>query len=265
MFNQEHLTRACHQIDLWLIYYRQIPSRQLPALHGLLSESEREQRQRYVFEDDRVRYLVTRAAVRIILSRYAAVAPGDWEFERNEYGRPKIAHCHAITDIDFNISHTHGLIAIAVGGNRAVGIDVENVVVRRPSVDIANHFFSAVEATELSHCREEHRSERFFEYWTLKESYIKARGMGLSLPLDRFYFRFPENGVVRVSFDDGLDTPEDWCFWQYRPQPEYLLALCARRQAGISTKVIVRSLTPLISEAELSVDWLRTSDVEGKI
>lgn len=253
---------ACgdHQIDLWLTYYDEADD---PALLGrlgaLMNDAERAQQSRFYFADDRLRYLVTRALVRTVLSRYAAVAPADWEFTVNDYGRPEIAPRHGVPGLRFNLSHARGLIALAVTGERAVGVDVENVVVRPAALDIVDRFFSPREAAELASLPPDRRGARFFEYWTFKESYIKARGMGLSLPLDAFSFHFPQPREVRVAFDESCgDHPERWHFWQCRPSPDHLLALCAERSAGAAAPVVVaRTVVPTVGDSPLAVQWLK--------
>jgi 4'-phosphopantetheinyl transferase len=249
-------------IDLWLADYSAATSPGLQAsMRLLLNDAERAQQARFHFADDRLRYLVTRTMVRTVLSRYAAVAPSTWDFTTNAYGRPGLAAHHGIPALRFNISHTRGLIALAVSAGRALGVDVEQVAARAGASGIANHFFSSTEAAALAALPQEQRHERFFEYWTLKESYIKARGRGLSLPLDQFSFHFPDSQAVHISFGEGFDDadPQRWCFWQSRPAPGYLLALCAERGAGNTPAITVRKVLPLVNESLVNATWLRTS------
>jgi 4'-phosphopantetheinyl transferase len=247
-------------IDLWLTYYDRIVDPALLAgLDELLNAAERAQQQRFYFADDRLRYLVTRAMVRTVLSRYASVAPADWTFTQNDYGRPLIGG-GAAPGLCFNISHTRGLIALAVARGREVGVDVENVALRQPSIEIADHFFSAPEVAALGALPESMRQQRFFEYWTFKEAYIKARGMGLSLPLDRFSFDFPAARAVRLSVDDALgDDAGRWHFWQCRPTPDYLLALCGERLDGAPPALAVRTIIPTVAHESVDTIWLRSS------
>jgi 4'-phosphopantetheinyl transferase len=248
------------EIDVWLTEYRHAALRpHLAELLELLSDSEREQRNRFIFEDDRLRYLVTRATVRLVLSSYVPVRPVDWTFEKNRYGRPYIARRHDVPELNFSISHTSGMLGIAVCRTRMLGLDVECLSARQPALDIAHHFFSAAEAAELTRLPEQDKVTRFFEYWTLKESYIKARGMGLSLPLDRFSFDFREPAAIRVAFDDASDDPLRWHFRLCTPRPDYVLALCAERRDDTHAAVSVRSFLPLGASTEVDIDWTRTS------
>lgn len=249
------------EIHLWLAYYQKIDDPQLRwKLRGLLNDAEREQEMAFHFADDRLRYLVTRAMVRTVLSRYADVAPADWEFALNAWGRPEIALRHNTHGLRFNISHTRGLIALGVSRNRSLGVDVENVLEREASVGIANHFFSQAEVDALAGLPEHERGARFFEYWTFKESYIKARGMGLSLPLDRFSFHFHGDQALSMTADADIDDdPQRWRFWQCRPTPSYLLALCAESRGGPAPRLTVRHVVPMVGESRVEVAWLKTS------
>ncbi|HET9484221.1 MAG TPA: 4'-phosphopantetheinyl transferase superfamily protein [Xanthomonadales bacterium] len=237
-------------VDLWLAFYDEIVDPALLAeLRRLMTPEEREQEDRYRFADDRKRYRVTRALVRTALSLRAAVEPEDWVFVTNDYGCPRVADVHgAAAQLSFNVSHTRGLVALAVTQERALGVDVENVAAREVSTGIADRFFAPVEVDGLAAVAPQRRQERFFEYWTMKESYIKARGMGLSIPLDKFSFRFPGDDAVHLAIDPELgDDAARWSFLQYRPTPAHLLALCVERRGPSPEplpRVTIRKVVP---------------------
>jgi 4'-phosphopantetheinyl transferase len=199
--------------------------------------------------------------VRRVLSRYAPVGPKDWIFASNAYGRPEIANAGiSVSDLSFNISHTQGLIVLGVTRGRELGVDVENIRAREVSIDIADRFFSPIEVAALAKVPLDLRQDRFFEYWTLKESYIKARGMGLSIPLDKFSFGFPQDHAIEVSIDPELeDGSERWQFWQLRPTPAYLVAICAERTDARSPDIIVRKAVTMDIEEDLPAQFFRTS------
>lgn len=252
-----------HRIDVWLAHYDQISDPRLHAAYrALLTEEERGKEFRFYFPDDQRRYLVTRAMVRTVLSRYLGVAPTDWRFANNEYGRPEIANLtRAECDLCFNISHTRGLIALAVTQRREVGVDVENVKTREVEIEIADRFFASTEVAELAAVSKERQQDRFFEYWTFKESYIKARGMGLSIPLGKFSFHYPHEHAVQLAVDPELgDDATRWAFWQYRPTVEHLLALCVERREGSAPSVTFRTTVPLVSERTLQPELLKRTE-----
>lgn len=252
---------ASNEIHLWLTSCGAISDEELHRAYSkVISETEREQQARFHFRRDRLRYLVTRVLVRTVLSRYAPIDPSGWRFSANAYGRPQIANSEAQDlRLSFNVSHTHDLIVLGVTKNRALGVDVENVRARKISLEIADRFFAPTEAAQLAAVPPHQRQDRFFEYWTFKESYIKARGMGLSLALDKFSFQYPSERSVCLSIDSELaDVPERWRFWQLRPAPDYLLAVCAE-QLG-PTEIVVREIVPLATERSLVPRFLRTSE-----
>ena len=250
------------EIHLWLAFYDEInDERLLSAYRQLLSDAEREQEPRFYFARDRRRYLVTRALVRTVLSRYGAIQPEEWIFSANAYGRPDIANEQAKdAGLSFNISHTHSLIVLGITKGRALGVDVENFQARTPAIDIADHYFTPQEVAALAAVPPSQQHYRFFEYWTFKESYIKARGMGLSLPLDKFSFHYPDDHSVEIAIDSDLaDDPQRWQFWQLRPRPEYLVAVCAERCGFESPRLIAREAIPMLGEKEVPLAFLRVS------
>lgn len=251
-------------VDVWLAFYDEIDDTALlERFSTLLSVEERRQEARFHFADDRKRYRVTRALLRTTLSRYAPVAPEGWSFATNAYGRPHIASAHGdVADISFNLSHTRGLIALAVTRGQAVGIDVENLAVREVSTGIADRFFSPIEVEELAATPPPRQQDRFFEYWTFKESYIKARGMGLSIPLDKFSFRFPHEAAVQFAVHPELgDDAARWNFAQYRPAPDYLLALCVERgdPRRARPQVKLRKVVPTAAQQDIDLAVLKTT------
>ncbi|MGH8238717.1 MAG: 4'-phosphopantetheinyl transferase family protein [Steroidobacteraceae bacterium] len=217
-------------IQLWLAYLGEITDPRLLAEYRvLLSEEELQKQRRFCFERDRRRYLVTRAMVRTVLSKYADVVPRDWKFAVNPCGKPAIATGQvAARGLEFNVSHTDSLVVLGVTRECALGVDVENVRARQVDMEIADRYFASEEVAALRALPCEKQPLRFFEYWTLKESYIKARGMGLSIPLDRFAFHLEESGRIGLTIDASLgDLPERWRFWQFQLEPGHLAAVCA--------------------------------------
>ncbi|HTE42574.1 MAG TPA: 4'-phosphopantetheinyl transferase superfamily protein [Steroidobacteraceae bacterium] len=250
------LTEA--EVHLWLAADTASPE-QLKAYEPFVSDDERRQAARFHFDRDRTRYLVTRALVRTTLSRYASIAPEKWTFATNAYGRPEISNGEApVMRLSFNVSHSRGLIALAISRNRIVGVDIENIRGKDTSTAIAERYFAQDEVTALRALPAGRQAHRFFELWTLKESYIKARGMGLSLPLKHFSFNFPTEQSVRLTVAESLNDPADrWQFWQMAPSDTHLLALCIERAAEMH--LTVREGMPLTQESILATSATRMS------
>ncbi len=171
-------------IDVWRIVLDQ-PGSLRAGLQDLLSADERERAGRFVFAKDRERFVVARAALRDILSRYLQVAASDIRFEYSEFGKPGLARRHQ-SMLQFNLSHSNGVALLALSLHRRLGIDVEFI---RPVHDfdqIARRFFSANESAALFRLPAAQQPRAFFTCWTRKEAYIKAIGEGLSHPLEHF-------------------------------------------------------------------------------
>lgn len=255
-------------IDLWLAYY-DLAADLAPRLRALLTEDELARESRFYFADDRLCYLVTRALVRTVLSRYAPLPPADWRFADNGHGRPHIApeivaRCPEAADLRFNVSHTSGLIALGVTRGRELGVDVEHVGDRKGPLEVVDRYFAPAEVEALQQQPESVRHDRFFEYWTFKESYIKARGLGLALPLERFSFHYPHETGVRLAIEPELeDAPERWALWQYRPAGNYLLAVCAERGERPPTTVALRRCLPLCPDEAIAAVSTRRSDADA--
>ncbi|HJU45097.1 MAG TPA: 4'-phosphopantetheinyl transferase superfamily protein [Vicinamibacterales bacterium] len=216
------------------------------AYRALLSKDEEERMARLIFERDRRRFLLTRALVRTMLSRYASVPPAQWSFIANVHGRPEILdRPRGVPDLRFNLSHTEGLIACAVTIGREVGVDVEHIG-RRLTHDVAGRFFAPREVSDLKALPDDQQHKVFFDYWTLKEAYIKARGFGLALPLGDFAFTLSPPSPPSITFEPTLDDdPSTWQFFQDWPTPQHRLGLAVRRD-GTDLPVRIRSVIPKI-------------------
>ncbi len=221
---------APDEVHVWITEPEQIEEpRLLEAYWGILSSGEREKQRRFHFERHRRQYLVSHALVRLTLSRYAPVAPQEWSFRTNAYGRPEVLGERG-SRLRFNLSHTDGMAVVAVALDEEVGVDVEDSQRQGETVGLADHYFAPAEVVALRALPVDLQQERFFDYWTLKEAYIKARGMGLSLPLEQFAFELRPGQPPRISFDPRLvDDPEGWQFVQLRPSARHLAALAVRR------------------------------------
>ena len=256
------LELSAGQIDLWFCFYEPLRDHSLLASYqALLSQDELARQMRFRFESDRHRHLVTRALLRTVLSRYVQLPAAEWEFGRTEHGKPTIASGHhAAKNLSFNISHTQGLILLGITVGSALGVDAEHIRARQAPVDIARSFFSRMEVDTLDKLVGEQRHERFFQYWTLKESYLKARGSGLSVPLDQFGFHFTSHEAIALSIDPALqDCASRWKFWQFKPSVDHLVAVCASRAPQVQQQLVGRRVIPLVQEELFELSILASS------
>jgi 4'-phosphopantetheinyl transferase len=215
----------------------------------LLTENEHQRAARFAQADDRLRFLLGRTLARTMLSSLAPVAPRDWPIAIDERGRPELqARPEGVPDLRFNLSHTPGLIACAVAIGREVGVDVEYIGRRLAYENIPERFFSAREVRDLRALPQHEQSRAFFDYWTLKESYIKARGLGLALPLGQFTFVRRGDAPPLIEFAPELkDDPASWQFAQFSPTHEHRMAVAVRR-TGDDLAIRVSEVVPEIGE-----------------
>jgi 4'-phosphopantetheinyl transferase len=226
------------EVHVWIAEPESITEpRLLEEYRALLDSSERERHQRFYFERHRQQFLVSHALVRQCLSRYEPVPPEAWAFALNAYGRPEVTG-QASSRLRFNLSHTDGMAICAVALDMEVGADVEDTLRKGATVELVDRNFAPAEAAALRALPVERQRERFFELWTLKESYIKARGMGLSLPLDQFAFELRPGEPPRIAFDPRLqDEPASWQFFQLQVSERHKAALAVRRAQGLPLTV----------------------------
>jgi len=211
-----------------------------PGLLALLSEEERAKADRFMFPHDRDCYVAAHALLRATLSDYFARPPQDWTFVTGAWGKPRVDANDGSGRLSFNLSHTRGWVAVAVALDREVGVDVERIALARADEEVARQLFAPAEFADFQQEPEAGRADAFFDYWTLKEAYIKAVGLGVALPLKDFAFT---RDPLRIGFAPTLDdTPSRWLFRRFRPAPDIAMALAARRGQGAEPVVNVRQV-----------------------
>lgn len=229
-----------NEVHLWMASPEQCQHPHLIETYvSWLDEQERQRYERFYFPRHRHEYLVAHALLRSCLSRYADVHPREWQFSTNAYGRPEIHVEQGVTPLRFNLSHTDGLVACAVTRSADVGVDVEKTMRQGDLEKIATINFAPQELEELGHLGGMAWRDHFFDLWTLKEAYIKARGLGLSLPLQQFAFRLKSNGAKPFEFysDSATHPPEDWTFGLLSPTPQHRLAFSVRHPEPLQIRL----------------------------
>jgi 4'-phosphopantetheinyl transferase len=196
----------------------------------LLSPDEVARRERFRFEEHRHQYLISHALVRSVLSRYAPVAPERWRFTAGPRGKPEIQGPAGAPSLRFNLSHTRGLAAVAVTRSCAVGADVEHMD-RPVEPGLARVALADLELRQLERAAGDAWAETFFSFWTLKEAYLKACGLGLFSSLQEFGFLLTPGRPPRIEFSGrARDDPDVWQFWQDRTHPRHCGAVAVRRE-----------------------------------
>ncbi len=246
-------------VDLWLCRPDEI-SREPQCremMESLLDEDELKRMHRFKYERHATQFCISHAFTRRVLSGYCGLSASAIRFQKNRHGKPFIANPGA-TDVQFSLSHTNDLQVLAVGRSAPLGCDVEwrSQKVRGP--EIADRFFSDEEVERLLAQPKTVQESQFFDYWSLKESFIKAKGMGLALPLGDFSFLLTDRAEAGASecantvlFEDGravtveaasisikphlLESNDRWQFLSLAVSDEHAVALATY---GVATSRI---------------------------
>jgi len=178
--------------------------------HELLSNDERERAARFHFDEHRRRFTAARGILRTLLGRYLESNPHDLRFEYSDHGKPFLVGTHT-RDLRFNLSHSHEVALFGFTIGRDIGIDVEQIRPDRSTPEIAERFFSRREVEALFALPREQQTGGFFRCWTRKEAYIKAKGKGMSIPLDSFAVSLsPEEPASLLWVRDCAEEPARW-------------------------------------------------------
>lgn len=224
------LSLADDEIHIW----RAALDQSAPVVQRLrrtLAEDEATRAARFYFEHDRVHYIVARGALRALLGRYLGARPEQLRFSYSSYGKPALLTAPGEPTLNFNVSHSQGLALIAITRAREIGVDVEGIRPEFAGLDIAERFFSVEENAVLRGLPTELQHEAFFTCWTRKEAYIKARGEGLSHPLDKFDVSLVPGEPARLLRTRGdPDEMKRWSLRELLIDPGYVAALAAEGQ-----------------------------------
>ena len=149
----------------------------------LLDGEERDRAARFVFDEDRRRFITSHAVTRLVLANCLGCAAESLRFSRSPFGKPRLVD--PSQDVRFSLSHAgeRALLAIALGQDVGVDLEAHRAI---DVIEVARRFFGSREIEALEMLPEAERSPAFFRCWARKEAFIKALGQGLSFPLDGF-------------------------------------------------------------------------------
>jgi 4'-phosphopantetheinyl transferase len=194
---------------------------QFDRLLALLSLEKQEKIKRYVFRMDALRSLVADLLARYLIGITLQIRNDQIQFELNRYGKPFVK---GAPEFHFNVSHAGNWVVCAID-TQPIGVDVEQM--NCIDVQIAERFFSRKEQQDLQGIPHQEQQSYFFDLWSLKESYIKMVGKGLSIPLDSFTFRCIKQQILFCSDHENSAV----YFKKYKLDPDYKMAVCQRNSA----------------------------------
>jgi len=210
------------EVHLW---QASLDGRPADIFESFLSPDELDRANRFHFAQDRTHFVVARGLLRNLLAAYLGISCAEFRFSYGAKGKPFLL-LDSQTQINFNLSHSHGRAAFAFSRGRELGVDLEYVKEDFEAELIASRFFSRAEVLALRALPAELRNQAFFNCWTRKEAYMKARGEGLSMPLDEFdvSLRPDEPAALLNNYRDEREV-ERWSIKAIPAPADYVGAL----------------------------------------
>ncbi len=228
------------EVHVWRAHLGALPT-VLETLFESLSTDERQRAGRFHFRKDCDRFIIARGVLRQILSRYLNTSPAQLRFSYTEYGKPELQDVPGKVPVRFNMSHSNEMALYAVTLGREIGIDVEFIREDFAGIEIAERFFSTAEVAVLRALPSALQTPAFFNCWTRKEAYIKARGEGLSYPLDQFTVSLtPGEPACLLSTHLDPRDAERWKLFALSPADGYVGAL-AVEGVGLALRYLQQS------------------------
>jgi 4'-phosphopantetheinyl transferase len=214
-----------------------------PLLRSVLETAECERADRFHRSQDRLSWIVSRSALRVVLAQYMGQDPAMIRFTSNAYGKPALA---PDARIRFNLAHTDGLALIAVTRDQEIGVDLELVSPTFDFTEIVDHIFTPGERAQLSALPDEQRRAGFYHGWTRKEAFIKAVGEGVSFGLDCVTVSLdPEQAPRLLAIRRPDFAATEWSLYDLDLGPGYVgtLALQGETSAIESWELATDTLT----------------------
>lgn len=224
----QHLSLTDGEVHVWRASTHQDEAALL-ELWESLSADERERAGRFHFGRDRQQYIAARGVLRDILGRYTGLAPRLMRFSYDRYNKPALSVETGGGSLQFNVSHSHDLALYALTSGREVGVDIEFMREGFAGLEIAESFFSPREVSALRALPPGERAVAFFDCWTRKEAYIKARGEGLSYPLQLFTVSLaPGEPAALLCTEDDPQEAARWSLLELFPGEGYRATLAVK-------------------------------------
>jgi 4'-phosphopantetheinyl transferase len=225
----EHPRLNAQEIHIWQASLEISPDA-LGSLSRFLSQDEMDRAKRFHFQKDHDRFIAARGILRLILGRYLNQAPATIVFAYNRYGKPFLQSPQT-GRIRFNLSHANQLALYALSGVHEVGVDIEYIKPKQDIEKIIERFFSENEKREFQQLPEFMKTKAFFSGWTRKEAFIKARGSGLSIPLNKFSVALhPDRPAVLLQVDPDLEDGRPWSIHEIPLGQDYTAAVAVAGQ-----------------------------------
>ena len=218
-----------HQADVWKADLN-ISAELQAEFREILSVEEKVRADRFRFPEHRAHFIAGRGILRHLLAKYVQRKPKDLVFGYGAQGKPFLVDYPGFA---FNISHSRNIGLFAFAHDLILGVDIEMI---DPTIEfevIAPRFFSKNESDTLMALPIAERPLAFFNCWTRKEAFIKAKGGGLSIPLDQFEVSFlPDTAPELLAINWAMDEVPDWSLYAFTPEYNMVGALIVRGEVN---------------------------------
>lgn len=212
-----------------------------PDLLDLLNAEERQRAAAFIFEQHRHLYIAAHVFLRKVLSYHTSHPPEHWAFHSNKYGKPFISNPE-FKSLQFNLSHTQGMIVCAVSQNNTIGVDVEGSRPLKYLKQMSQRNYTEKENEDIfSLTCPEAQLQRFYTYWTLKEALVKALGCGLSIPLKKLCFIQEKNNdwILDPTVELIHEAPiNHWLFLNKKILTRHQVSIAVRSQGETDHRIM---------------------------
>ncbi|HXZ06337.1 MAG TPA: 4'-phosphopantetheinyl transferase superfamily protein [Ktedonobacteraceae bacterium] len=203
-----------------------VPEDILQLLQQTLDSDEQIRADRFYFEKDRSRFIVCHGLLRTILASYLNIEPGRVMFNYTPNGKPFLVQKFQGKELQFNLAHSHELALFALTLDRRIGVDVEQIYGFAETNQLARRILSRQERAEMNKYPQDEKLETLFRYWTCKEAYVKATGVGLAQPLEKIHISLMLGSNARmISINRSVREASRWSLQELHPVPGFAAAL----------------------------------------
>lgn len=231
---QKQLKLAVNDVHIWYLDLNLYLDK-LEKFKTILSQEELTKAFKFKFEKHQNRFIITRANLRLILSKYINIKPENIEFIYSEKGKPSLAQNYNNVGIEFNLSHSGELALYAVTKDKKIGIDVEKIRTNCDVESIAKRFFCESEYQFISRLPEKEKEKAFYQLWTGKEAYLKATGEGLGGGLDTIELDLESKEIKIAKIKGEEKNVNNWYLYELKMPENYLGSLAVETVSDFSS------------------------------
>lgn len=214
-----------NQIHIWRAHLN-LSKNQRESLLGILSDDEVDRAGRFHFEKDQTRFIASRGILRQILGHYLRKNPKQIQFEYSYYGKPRLVPESGNNTLSFNLSHSGEIALYAISRSRRIGIDIEHIKDDVDFEQIAQRFYSPGEISFLERIHDDKRKMIFFQFWTRKEAFLKAKGEGISFRMEQVDASLQRGGDwSRILIRSDMMGDHLWLGKDLFPERDYAAAI----------------------------------------